>query len=190
MTTIPEAPPGEERSPGSILRVLRDHAHLTQPKLAELHPGVSGLVPTMISHWESDRRIPLPFQLQALLDSLDPTDADIWDILVGLAHRGDVRYRSFVAGARLLPLADRVVAWKGFVEEYPGQTRRAEEPPPEDALHVDEESPVVLVADAAPTVDGPGLTAPLITSIKRKVKAEPPVETPAEAPASDEPATP
>lgn len=56
---------------GRLLRAMRETSGLTQRQLVDAAAGadterLSGLVVTALSHWEDDRRVPLPPQLLAL----------------------------------------------------------------------------------------------------------------------------
>ena len=94
---------------GNLLRELRENAKLTQRGLiaasASRYPNhrISGLVVTALSHWEDDRRVPLPPQLLAVIAALREYAPhkerfdDYTLALLSLAREADHRYAGLVS---------------------------------------------------------------------------------------------
>ena len=112
---------GEAMSFGRVLRAMREAKNLTQRDLVELaseNGRISGLVVTALSHWEDNRRVPMPPQLLAVLRILDPHARDL---LALLRVADDHRYRGLVQilGASGMPAEGQLRAWEQWAGGFP-----------------------------------------------------------------------
>jgi hypothetical protein len=118
---------------GALLRGMREDGGFTQKGLISAAIGgagaarLSGLVVTALSHWEDDRRVPLPPQLAAVVRALreqskDPEtfDADLLS-LITLARNQDHRYAGLVSmwDSGNFPAVDRLRSWSAWAATFP-----------------------------------------------------------------------
>lgn len=118
---------------GALLRGMREDGGFTQKGLISAAIGgvgaarLSGLVVTALSHWEDDRRVPLPPQLAAVIRALreqskepETFDGDLLT-LITLARNQDHRYAGLVSmwDTGNLPAADRLRSWSAWAATFP-----------------------------------------------------------------------
>lgn len=123
VTTTPETTPQETLGQG--LRRLRCASGLTQRELiarAQERGRISGLVEAGMSHWEGDRRVPMPGQLRQIFRVLAPPPQEAVALLQSIT---DYRYAGVVALLSETGSPEEIIQrWERWAESYPEHPAR------------------------------------------------------------------
>lgn len=111
---------------GQGLRRLRLARELTQRELivqAQTQGPISGMIETGVSHWESDRRVPMPAQLYQVFQVLQPTAEDALALLQRIQDYRYVGVLHIISSSGGSP-EEKLAQWAQWAQAYPGHPAR------------------------------------------------------------------